>query len=117
MSLCVDKRPSSHRVHSLVAEAFIGPRPPGLIVCHKDGNPKNNNVDNLYYGTTKQNSADSIRHGTVASGERNGNSKLTENQVRAMRSDGRSLTEIASDIGVSISTVSRAIKRKTWSYL
>lgn len=47
-------------VHSLVAEAFIGPRPEGLQVNHKDENKLNNQVENLEYVTPKENS----NHGT-----------------------------------------------------
>jgi hypothetical protein len=28
-------------------EAFVGPRPPGLVCCHEDGDPANNRVENL----------------------------------------------------------------------
>lgn len=51
-------------VHSLVAAAFIGPRPEGLQVCHKDGNRENPAADNLRYGTPRSNAADKIGHGT-----------------------------------------------------
>ena len=51
-------------VHSLVAEAFIGPRPEGREVCHNDGNPANNRLDNLRYGTSSDNQLDKVRHGT-----------------------------------------------------
>ena len=52
------------KVHSLVAEAFIGPRPDSMDVCHNDGNPANNHVDNLRYGTHSENMLDKVRHGT-----------------------------------------------------
>lgn len=35
------------QVHLLVLTAFVGPRPNGLIACHKDGNNLNNQFDNL----------------------------------------------------------------------
>ena len=53
-----------HAVHPLVAEAFIGPRPEGMEVCHYDGNPANNHVDNLRYDTPSENAFDKVRHGT-----------------------------------------------------
>jgi hypothetical protein len=54
-----------HRyVHSLVAETFIGPRPEGMEVCHSDGDPANNRVGNLRYGTRSDNELDKVRHGT-----------------------------------------------------
>lgn len=56
-------------VHRLVLEAFVGPRPPGFEARHLDGNPVNNALSNLAWGSSKQNSEDKRRHGT----ERNGN--------------------------------------------
>lgn len=51
-------------IHRLVAEAFIGPCPEGQMVCHWDGVPTNNHVENLRYGTTSDNNLDAVRHGT-----------------------------------------------------
>lgn len=54
----------SRPVHQLVLEAFVGPRPPGLLGLHKDGDKTNNAVENLYWGTHSDNALDSVRHGT-----------------------------------------------------
>lgn len=51
-------------VHQLVARAFIGPVPEGMEVRHLDGDPTNNDVRNLRYGTRSENTLDSVRHGT-----------------------------------------------------
>lgn len=51
-------------VHVLVLEMFVGPCPPGCEACHKDGNPGNNHVSNLYWGTRSENIRDAFRHGT-----------------------------------------------------
>lgn len=52
------------QVSRLVAEAFI-PNPTNLpFVLHKDDNPLNNQVRNLYWGTAAQNSSDSMCNGT-----------------------------------------------------
>lgn len=53
-----------HEVHVLVAAAFLGPRPTGMQICHNDGNPANNTVENLRYDTPSENMQDSLRHGT-----------------------------------------------------
>lgn len=55
-----------HRfVHQLVLDAFVGPYPDGLDqVRHLDGDPTNNRLDNLRYGTAAENVADMLRHGT-----------------------------------------------------
>ena len=51
-------------VAALVAEAFI-PNPNNYPeVCHKDGNPHNNHVSNLKWGTHKENMKDARLHGT-----------------------------------------------------
>lgn len=42
-------------VHKLVAEAFLGPRPPGYVVGHKDSNRANAHVKNLEYCTQSRN--------------------------------------------------------------
>jgi hypothetical protein len=49
--------------HSLVALAFLGPRPVGLEVRHLDGDPINNTLANLKYGTHEENMRDRLRHG------------------------------------------------------
>lgn len=52
------------RVHQLIALTFLGPCPPGLEVCHNDGNPANNHIGNLRYDTQSENELDKVRHGT-----------------------------------------------------
>lgn len=54
------------RVHRLVLAAFIGPCPPGHVACHGDGNPANNHLSNLRYGTYTDNALDTVRHGRHA---------------------------------------------------
>src|SRR5882757_125869 len=44
------RRPFWRTVHSLTAETFIGPCPPGQEVLHGDGNRANNHLSNLRYG-------------------------------------------------------------------
>ncbi len=50
-------------VHRVVALAFLGPPPPGQIVRHLDGDPSNNTLANLAYGTYGDNERDKVRHG------------------------------------------------------
>ena len=38
-------------VHRLVLEAFVGPRPDNCEARHLDGDPSNNRLDNLAWGT------------------------------------------------------------------
>lgn len=52
------------KVHHLVLEAFAGPRPLGMVACHKNDIPSDNRPDNLYWGTASDNQRDSVRNGT-----------------------------------------------------
>ena len=55
------------KVHRLVAETFIGKRPtPQHEVRHLDGDRSNNRVENLAWGTPKENAADRTAHGRQA---------------------------------------------------
>jgi hypothetical protein len=57
-------RGNTRTVHSLVAEAFIGPVPLGMEVLHRDGTRTNAQADNLRYGTRTENILDAVANGT-----------------------------------------------------
>lgn len=59
-----------HTVHKLVALAFIGPRPDGMEVRHRDGDALNPRLSNLAYGTSTQNAQDTIAHGNHPNGRK-----------------------------------------------
>lgn len=63
-------------VHVLVAEAFIGERPPGLEVCHGDNDPTNNDVSNLRWDTRSANVLDLRKDKSTC---RNGHPWVEEN--------------------------------------
>lgn len=48
----------------MVADAFIGPRPPGLVVRHGPGGSSDDRPCNLRYGTQSENIGDSVAAGT-----------------------------------------------------
>jgi hypothetical protein len=58
-------------VHQLVALAFLGGKPfGGAYVLHGDGDPTNNHVENLRWGTNSENQLDAVMHGTHATASR-----------------------------------------------
>lgn len=52
-------------MHKLVAEVFLGSRPPGMQVDHIDGNKRNNAASNLEYVTGKESMRRAYRLGLV----------------------------------------------------
>lgn len=68
--LCKDKKKKNIRIHKLVAEAFIGVRPLGYEINHKDTNKQNNHVSNLEYLTKNQNIAHAHSNGKYARGRK-----------------------------------------------
>lgn len=57
-------------VHRLVALEYLSPRPsPAHEVRHLDGVPANNSVENLAWGTAKENAEDRERHGRTSRGD------------------------------------------------
>jgi hypothetical protein len=118
-------RPGERRyayVHRLVMEAFEGPPPCGLEVCHADGTRDNNSLFNLRYGSRSENAKDRIAHGRGPTGkktrgEKNGASRLTESDVRRIREAPGTLKEIAAAFGVHLGTIHCIKTNKTWAHL
>lgn len=98
-------------VHVLVAETFIGERPDGLLCLHKDGDPTNNAVDNLYWGTYADNACDAVNQGTHVSCRRR---KLSAEQIERIRS-GESPTLLAREFRVDRSTIYQVINKETYT--
>lgn len=116
-----DGRPKSLFVHVAVALTFIGPQPfPDARVLHGDGNPRNNRVANLRWGTQLENVRDMERHGTVPRGERAGSSVLSRRAVRRIREHreaGTQVTVLAKRYGVNRSTIANAVSGRTWGHV
>lgn len=61
VELCSPRR---HRyIHDLMLEAFVGPRPEGLIGCHWNDIGTDNRIENLRWDTHSANQIDSVRNG------------------------------------------------------
>ena len=110
-----------HRyVHCLVLETFVEPRPEGMECRHLDGDPTNNHLNNLRWGTRVENASDQVRHGTDPRGVRNGISKLEEDDVRLVRvwcGLGYKQQVIAEAFGIYRGTVSNIKTGRGWGWL
>ena len=63
-------RGNSQCVHKLVLLAFVGPPPFRCECLHKNGNPSDNQLQNLRWGTRSENIKDAVKHGTWMTPER-----------------------------------------------
>ena len=126
VGFCVDYKQKHPLVHVLVAQAFIGQKPKGMDVNHKDLNKSNNDWRNLEYVTRRYNCNHAIRgghkprKGCQAKGSDHYLSKLTEDDVRKIRQLAtRKYTqdEIAEMFGVNRSNVSMIVSRVTWKHV
>ena len=93
-------------VHQLVAHTFLGSQPPKSDVRHLDGNPLNNHVENLAYGSRTENILDVLRNGHAWR-------KLTYQQVQEIYTrlnEGEIGATLAREYGVS-DTIICAIRK------
>lgn len=110
------------RVHRLVLNTFVGPRPEkGMHACHNNGNSLDNRLENLRWDTQKNNEADKILHGTAQIGEKNSQTHLTESDVLKIRElyskKEKTPKELRVLYNISNSTVWRIIKREYWKHI
>ncbi len=98
ISLGIDRK--QHRLHNLVLETFVGPRPEGMHGCHNDDDKDNNQLSNLRWDTPKENCKDRTDNGNYI-GRRG---KITEserqdifNRIHA----GESAKKLAMEYGIS----------------
>ncbi len=108
-------------VHSLVALAFLGPRPEGYEINHiaVTDDPmamrRNNRAENLEYVTKFEHAQRTKEQGLTVSGERCYNSKLTREQDAAILLEyittHISQAKLGKKYHVSQTTIGRALKR------
>lgn len=109
-------------VHVLILRTFIGPRPTNMLCRHLDGNSLNNNLENIVWGTPKENVMDTFVHRGMFPGE-HGRSTIkgvsvhrtmideaTVNLIREMAARGVTQTVIANKFDVSQTYVSAIVR-------
>lgn len=120
VSLYSDKKRGPARVHRLVLEAFVGPCPAGMEACHSDGNKINNRLENLRWDSRSGNQADRVQHGTSNRGERQGQSRLTEADIVAIRwwvAEGIPKPWCSSVWGIHPRHVRAIVNRTAWRHV
>lgn len=120
-------------VHTLVLEAFVGPRPEGMEARHLDDDVENNRLDNLAWAAPAEVRC-RRRRGTALDGERNGRNKLTARKVAMLkrvladrpppetrkgkgRADLMSNAALAARLGVCTDTVKDIARGRIWRHV
>lgn len=118
--ICANQTRYSKKFHSLILEAFVGPRPNGMVACHNDGNVLNNSIDNLRWDTQYNNLQDKKKHGTYQIGDKSTRRILTESQVLEIRrrhKNGEYYRDLAQEFGVKSVTIHAVISGRNWRHL
>jgi hypothetical protein len=125
VDLCEDGVVTRHAVHDLVASAFLGPKPPGYTVNHKDTDKLNNVAGNLEYKTNQENIQHGFAAGCYPKGETSHLAYLTEGQVRQIKAllaygeGGKKVAqkEIARRFSTTAANVSAIKRGKSWRHI
>jgi len=111
-------------VHRLVADLFLPRKKKNqVVVCHKDGDKKNNKAKNIMWASRDEWSKLHKKLGTFEGLDRKGgyNSKLTEAKVktikRALKAGNKTKTSLAQKYGVSITQINRIASGENWSHV
>lgn len=107
-------------VHRLVADAFVGEIPVGMIVNHRDGNKHNNHFLNLEIVTYSENNQHARRTGLNPTlyGSGTSNAKLSESAIPLIREfikNGVTQGEVAKFFAVTQPLISKILHRVVWS--
>lgn len=103
--------------HREAYRRFRGPIPKGLLVCHSCDTPLCVNPNHLFLGTHKDNTDDMLSKRRHRHGIGVGTAKLSDETVRAIRTDSRGPSELARVMGVSKATISKIKNGKAWTHV
>ena len=125
LSLSRNNKKSWYSIHRLVLITFIGPCPQNMQCRHLDNNKTNNNINNLCWGTAKENVQDLVKinkhGGFMRKGEKHPLHRLTIQVIRTiiyMWLTGLfSQREIGNIYNVNHQHISRIINKKRWGHV
>lgn len=120
MSVAIGRR-NTKQVHALVMLAFVGPKPQGLEVLHLNHTPSDNRLCNLKYGTRSENLRmdylAGVRRLVPVVGVDHPNAKLSNADIKTIRSSSLSQAELGRIFGVCYQTIGAIQKKQTWKHV
>ena len=106
--------------HRLAYQLWNGEIPVGMVVRHKCDNPPCVNPEHLEIGSYKDNTNDMMARGRASVGEKQGCSKLTEDdvrEIRILRGFGFTLKELGKMYAVHFATIAYSMNGKNWKHI
>jgi hypothetical protein len=115
--LRVNKYEKSRTIHSLVMEAFRGPRPSGMVINHLDFNPSNNHLSNLEYVTKLDNILYSKEAGRYFRSHSYADDKFSPKDIRFIRSSSLDDAALATQFKSSKSFINKIRRSVSYSWV
>lgn len=91
--------------------------PEGMQIRHSCDNPLCVNPQHLSVGTNADNVGDMVSRGRQTLGERNPQARLTEADVRAIRTSSASVGDLAREYSVTVATIYGVLARRRWQHV
>lgn len=122
VNLSVDGKAKTIMIQNLVLTTFVGPRPPGLVACHRNNIPSDNALSNLRWDTQQSNIDDKTRFDTQPVGSKNAMAKLSESQVAEIKAKLKDrkrgdIARVAREYGLNPVLVCKIAHNKRWKHV
>lgn len=107
LRICNTKTKTRIFIHREIARLFLGDCPSGYVINHIDGNPLNNNINNLEYISQ----SDNILHSIIVLNKTNTTNNIIANNVCNDYLNNLSITDLAIKYNKHRSTIYRILKK------